>query len=183
MKNIIIIAIAAVVGIVGGGAGGYFLALKLNPAPVEVVEEVFDLKDGASLPLDTMTIKLKPSGGRSAVLKAKFVVVLKDEEALATAEKMKDYYYDAILSVIETKTAEDLGGFTSTTVTKPTEIVATADELANASENVENSEQTIEISKRNAIKEPILEAIRALYNNEEDREKIMSVMITDFSVN
>ena len=148
MKNIIIIAIAAVVGIVGGGAGGYFLALKLNPAPVEVVEEeVFDLQNGASLALNDVTIALKKSGSKSSFLKASFVIVFENEETLAAAEKMADYYRDAILSVFENKTAEEL------------------DTLG-----------------RNEMKEPILDAIRALYNNEEDREKIVAVMIPSFIV-
>lgn len=33
---------------------------------------------------------------------------------------------------------------------------------------------------RNDMKEPVLEAIRGLYNNEEDRENIMAIMISNF---
>jgi len=148
MKNILIIVIAAVVGIVGGGVGGYFLASKLNPANQVLEEEVaFDLQNGSSLALNDMTIALKKSGSKSSFLKASFVIVFEDAETLATAENMTDYYRDAILSVFEDKTADDLN-----------------------------------IVGRNEMKEPILQAIRELYNNEEDREKIVAVMIPSFIV-
>lgn len=148
MKNILIIVIAAVVGIVGGGVGGYFLANKLNPANQVVEEEVaFDLQDGSSLALNDVTIALKKTGSKSSYLKASFVIVFKDEEALTAAENMADYYRDAILGVFEEKTAEELNS-----------------------------------SSRNEMKEPILKAIRELYNDEEDREKVVAVMIPSFIV-
>lgn len=150
MKNILIIVIAAVVGVVGGGVGGYFLANHFNPANQATLEEEaeFDLKDGASLALNDVKILLKKAEGstKTPYLQASFVIVFKDADALTTAENMTEFYRDAILSVLELKTKAEL-----------------------SSENA-----------RNEIKEPILQAVRELYNSEEDREKIVKVMIPSF---
>jgi len=148
MKNILIIAIAAIVGVVGGGVGGYFLASKLNPANQVVVEEEteIDLKDCSSLVLEDVTIPLKRVSSKAVFMKANFIITLADEEALTTAEKMKEYYRSAILSVFESKTVAELDG------------------------------------KRNDMREPVLQAIRELYNSEEDREKIIGVDIPVYTL-
>ncbi|MBP3284099.1 MAG: flagellar basal body-associated FliL family protein [Clostridia bacterium] len=149
-KALIIIIIAVVFGLVGAGAGVYFMMNRFDPNKqvVEPEETGFDLKDGSSLALNDVMISLKKTGSKASYLKASFVIVFEDEKALATAEKMTDYYRDAILSVFESKTAEELS----------------------------------DSNKRNEMKEPVLEAIRSLYNNEEDREKIIAVMIPSFIV-
>ena len=47
---------------------------------------------------------------------------------------------------------------------------------------VKTSEELNHPSARNEMKEPVLNAVRELYNNEEDRENIMAIMISSFIV-
>ena len=61
---------------------------------------------------------------------------------------MREYIKDAIMSVFEVKTADELN----------------------------------QTGARNDMKEPVLNAIRELYNDEADRENIVAVMIPTFIV-
>ncbi len=47
---------------------------------------------------------------------------------------------------------------------------------------VKTAEELKELGAREAMKEPVLEAIRELYNDEEDRENIVAVKISSFIV-
>ena len=148
-KILVMLVVAIVFGVAGAAGGVFFMKSQFDPEKIAAMQEEpeFDLKDGSSLALNDVMVALKKTGSKSSYLKASFVIVFQDEEALATAENMTDYYRDAILGVFEEKTAEELNA-----------------------------------SSRNEMKEPILEAIRALYNNEEDREKVVAVMIPSFIV-
>lgn len=47
---------------------------------------------------------------------------------------------------------------------------------------VKTAAELTQVGARNDMKEPVLKAIRELYNNEEDRENIVAIMISSFIV-
>ena len=148
-KAILFIIVGVVLGLSGALAGVFFMMDQINkPVEEEPVIEEFDLKDGTRLTLEKVQVPLMQTTSKKQFLQADFTIVFKDEEALALAESMQEDIRDAIMSVFEVKTADELS--------KP--------------------------GSRNEMKEPVLNAIRELYNNEEDREKIMAVMIPSFIV-
>lgn len=149
-KAILFIVIGIVLGIGGALAGVFFMLNQGNPANEnkEFRVEEFDLKNGKSLTLEKVQIPLAPTGSKTQFLQADFTIVFKDEDALTQAEGMKEYIKDAIMSVFEVKTSEELK----------------------------------QPGARNNMKEPVLEAVRELYNDEADREKIVAVMIPTFIV-
>lgn len=149
-KAVLFIVIGIVLGIGGALAGVFFMLNQGNPAN-EIKEfkvEEFDLKNGKSLTLEKVQIPLAQTGSKTQFLQADFTIVFKDEDALTQAEGMKEYIKDAIMSVFEVKTSEELK----------------------------------QPGARNNMKEPVLEAVRELYNDEADREKIVAVMIPTFIV-
>lgn len=150
-KAVLFIVIGIVLGIGGALAGVFFMLNQTNKPQKEVNEfmvEEFDLKNGKSLTLEKVQIPLVQTGSKTQFLQADFTIVFKDEKALTQAEGMKDYIKDAIMSVFEVKTADEL-------------------------------KQT---GARNDMKEPVLNAVRELFNDEADRENIVAVMIPTFIV-
>lgn len=147
-KALIIIIVAAVLGLGLAGAGIFFIMKDKAPEeePGEVVVEKFDLKNGKHLTLEKVQVALMKTTSKASYLMADFVITFKSEEALKQAETMTPYIKDAIMSVFEKKTSEELAG------------------------------------NREAMKEPVLNAIKALFNNEEDKEQVVSVAISSYNI-
>lgn len=150
-KAVLFIALGIVLGVAGAIGGIYFMLNQGNNSEklIEKLKvEEFDLKNGKSLTLEKVQIPLARTSSKTQFLQADFTIVFKDDAALTQAEGMKEYIKDAIMSVFEVKTADELN----------------------------------QPGARNNMKEPVLEAVRELYNDEEDREKIAAVMISTFIV-
>ena len=124
--------------------------------------EEYDTTQGKRLTLSKVQVPLAGLGSKTSYLQADFTIIFKTENALKKAEAMEPDIKAAIYSVFETKTADDLK-------VKP----ATPDENGNIKEVV---------SPRIAMQEPLLEAIRAIYVTEEDKEDVVSVVISSFMV-
>ena len=167
-KALIFIVVGAILGVALAGGGIYFI-LNNAPAPEEEdgettekkVEE-YDLTQGKRFTLSKVQIPLAGMGSKTSYLQADFTIVFKTDVALKKAEAMEPDIKAAIYSVFETKTADDLRA-------KP----ATIDENGNAVESV---------SPRIAMQEPLLNAIRAIYVTEEDKEDIVGVVISSFMI-
>ncbi len=150
-KAVLFIIVGIVLGIGGALAGVFFMLDQANKPEKEITNtevEEFDLKNGKSLTLEKVQIPLVQTGSKTQFLQADFTIVFKDEKALTQAEGMEAYIKDAIMSVFEVKTADELK----------------------------------QLGARNDMKEPVLNAIRELYNDETDRENIVAVMIPTFIV-
>lgn len=150
-KAVLFIVLGIVLGVAGAIGGIYFMLNQGNNSEKlleKLKVEEFDLKNGKSLTLEKVQIPLAQTGSKTQFLQADFTIVFKDDDALTQAEGMKEYIKDAIMSVFEVKTADELK----------------------------------QPGARNNMKEPVLEAVRELYNDEEDREKIVAVMIPTFIV-
>lgn len=167
-KAFIFIIVGAVLGLALAG-GGIFFILNNAPAPeeegTETVEkkvEEYDTTQGKRLTLSKVQIPLAGLGSKTSYLQADFTIIFKSEEALKKAEAMEPDIKAAIYSVFETKTADDLK-------VKP----AVPDENGNIKET---------ISPRIAMQEPLLNAIRGIYVTEEDKEEVVSVVISSFMV-
>jgi len=167
-KAIIFIIVGAVLGVLLAG-GGIFFILNNAPTPVEdgveeqekKVEE-YDTTQGKRLTLSKVQIPLAGLGSKTSYLQADFTIIFKTDEALKKAEAMEPDIKAAIYSVFETKTADDLK-------VKP----AIPDEDGNIKEIV---------SPRIAMQEPLLKAIRDIYVTEEDKEEVVSVVISSFMI-
>ena len=167
-KALIFIIIGAILGVALAG-GGIYLILSNSPAPSEDGEEgeeskveEYDTTQGKRLTLSKVQVPLAGLGSKTSYLQADFTIIFKTEAALKKAEAMEPDIKAAIYSVFETKTADDLK-------VKP----AIPDENGNVKEVV---------SPRIAMQEPLLEAIRAIYVTEEDKEDIVSVVISSFMI-
>ena len=150
-KAVLFIVLGIVLGVGGALAGVFFMLNQSSKPQKEVTDfkvEEFDLKNGKSLTLEKVQIPLVQTGSKKQFLQADFTIVFKDEKSLTQAEGMRDYIKDAIMSVFEVKTADELN----------------------------------QPGARNDMKEPVLNAIRELYNDEVDRENIVAVMIPTFIV-
>lgn len=150
-KAVLFIVLGIVLGVGGALAGVFFMLNQSSKPQKEVTDfkvEEFDLKNGKSLTLEKVQIPLVQTGSKKQFLQADFTIVFKDEKSLTQAEGMREYIKDAIMSVFEVKTADELN----------------------------------QPGARNDMKEPVLNAIRELYNDEADRENIVAVMIPTFIV-
>ncbi len=150
-KAVLFIVLGIVLGVGGALAGVFFMLNQSSKPQKEVTDfkvEEFDLKNGKSLTLEKVQIPLVQTGSKKQFLQADFTIVFKDEKSLTQAEGMREYIKDAIMSVFEVKTADELN----------------------------------QPGARNDMKEPVLNAIRELYNDEVDRENIVAVMIPTFIV-
>lgn len=110
-KAIILIIVLVVVGM-AGTIGGLVYFLN-RPAEAEVVEEVdegIDYETAKLLTIAGMKVRLKQSGVKPSYLVASIDITLVDEEALTKFEALQPIIKDAILGVLETKTAEELDG-------------------------------------------------------------------------
>lgn len=110
-KAIILIIVLVVVGM-AGTVGGLIYFLN-RPAEAEVVEEVdegIDYETAKLLTISDMKVRLKQSGIKPSYLLANIDITLVDEEALTKFEALQPIIKDAILGVLETKTAEELDG-------------------------------------------------------------------------
>lgn len=110
-KAIILIIVLVVVGM-AGTVGGLIYFLN-RPAEAEVVEEVdegIDYETAKLLTIADMKVRLKQSGIKPSYLLATIDITLVDEEALTKFEALQAIIKDAILGVLETKTAEELDG-------------------------------------------------------------------------
>lgn len=163
-KAILFIVIGALLGVVVAAGGVFFLLSSDKEQPEEEVVEIqeFDVaNEGKRFTLEKVQIPLVMMGSKASYLQADFTIIFKTEDALKKAEAMTPDIKSAIYGVFETKTADELRA-------KPV-----------ANEN--NSEEKL-ISPREAMREPVLEAIRNLYLTEEDKENIHSVVISSFMV-
>ena len=150
-KAVLFIVLGIVLGVGGALAGVFFMLNQSSKPQKEFTDfkiEEFDLKNGKSLTLEKVQIPLVQTGSKKQFLQADFTIVFKDEKSLTQAEGMREYIKDAIMSVFEVKTADELN----------------------------------QPGARNDMKEPVLNAIRELYNDEVDRENIVAVMIPTFIV-
>jgi len=110
-KAIILIIVLVIVGM-AGTIGGLVWFLN-KPAEAEVVEEVdegIDYETAKLLTIADMKVRLKQSGVKPSYLLANIDITLVDEEALTKFEALQPIIKDAILGVLETKTAEELDG-------------------------------------------------------------------------
>ena len=150
-KAVLFIVLGIVLGVGGALAGVFFMLNQSSKPQKEVTDfkiEEFDLKNGKSLTLEKVQIPLVQTGSKKQFLQADFTIVFKDDKSLTQAEGMREYIKDAIMSVFEVKTADELN----------------------------------QTGARNDMKEPVLNAVRELYNDEADRENIVAVMIPTFIV-
>lgn len=110
-KAIILILVLVFVGMAGTIGGLVYFLNK--PAEAEVVEEVdegVDYETAKLLTIADMKVRLKQSGVKPSYLLANIDITLVDEEALTKFEALQPIIKDAILGVLETKTAEELDG-------------------------------------------------------------------------
>ena len=165
-KAILFIIIGVVLGVGLAGVGIFFMLQNggEKPEEPEVIEE-YDITQGKRLSLEKVQIPLKSTGSKTSYLQADFTIIFKTEEALNKANEMIPDIKDAIYGVFEVRTAEELKGQTV--------------KLGEDGLPLENAEPT---SMRNAMKEPVLNAIRDLYFNEEDKENIVAVIIPSFII-
>lgn len=165
-KAVLFIVIGVILG-VGLAAGGVFFMIKNGAiVPEEEIKKIeeYDLTQGKRLTLEKVQIPLASSGSKTSYLQADFTVVYKTDEALEKANTMIPDIKSAIYGVFETKTADELK-------VKP------------AGTNVdENGENMASVSPREAMREPLLDAIRELYLLEEDKENVVSVIISSFMI-
>ena len=164
-KALIFIIVGALLGVLLAG-GGIYLILSNSPAPTEEGEDgeepkvvEYDTTQGKRLTLSKVQIPLAGVGSKTSYLQADFTIIFKTDTALKKAEAMEPDIKSAIYSVFETKTADDLK-------VKPA-IDGTADNV---------------VSPRIAMQEPLLNAIRAIYVTEEDKEDVVSVVISSFMI-
>jgi len=164
-KALIFIIVGAVLGLLLAG-GGIYLILSNSPVPTEEGEEgeapkvvEYDTTQGKRLTLSKVQIPLAGVGSKTSYLQADFTIIFKTDAALKKAEAMEPDIKSAIYSVFETKTADDLR-------VKPS--------VDGSTENV--------VSPRIAMQEPLLNAIRAIYVTEEDKEDVVSVVISSFMI-
>lgn len=163
-KAILFIVIGVILGVGLAGGGVFFMIKNGAIVPEEELNRSmeYDLTQGKRLTLEKVQIPLASSGSKTSYLQADFTIVYKTDEALEKANTMIPDIKSAIYGVFETKTAEELK-------VKP----------AGTSENGEN---TASVSPREAMREPLLDAIRELYLLEEDKENVVSVIISSFMV-
>lgn len=167
-KTILFIIIGAVLGVALAGGGIFFILSHPSVPEEEGLEEQekkveeYDTTQGKRLTLSKVQIPLAGLGSKTSYLQADFTIIFKTDAALTKAEAMEPDIKAAIYSVFETKTADDLK-------VKP----AIPDENGNIKEVV---------SPRIAMQEPLLNAIRAIYVTEEDKEEVVSVVISSFMV-
>lgn len=163
-KAILFIVIGVVLGVALAGGGIYFMIQNAaeKPETEEPEIEEYDLTQGKRLTLEKVQIPLASSGSKTSYLQADFTIVFKTEDALNKANEMIPDIKAAIYSVFETKTADQLK-------VKPTT-------------ETEDGEAKSDISPREAMREPVLDSIRNIYTTEEDKENIVSVVISSFMV-
>lgn len=156
-KAVLFIIVGIVLG-AGLAAGGVFFMLKNGgiQAPVEPVVEVFDTTQGYTLSLKDVLIPLVQTSSRPDYLKADFTVIFKTEEALAKAEGIAPHISEAIYSVFETKTANEL--------------------------KVHYDSNGAKIVPRETMKEEVLNAIRNVFLEEEDKENVAAIIIYPFNI-
>ena len=155
-KAILFLIIGIVLGAALSAGGVYFMIQNGALAdPNAQVEEEYDLTQGKRLTLEKVQVPLVATGSKQSYLQADFTIVFKNEEALAKANEIIPDIRDAIQGVFEVKTADELK-------TQPT--------------------GEGQISPREAMKGPVLEAIRNLYLLEEDKEAVVAVVISSFMV-
>lgn len=157
-KAILFIVIGVVLGVALAGGGIFFMLQNGGEKPVEeepVIEE-FDITQGYRLTLEKVQIPLAISSSKTNYLQADFTIIFKNAEILTKAEGLLPDIKDAIYGVFETKTANELK-------VQP-----------NAEGNI--------VSPREAMKEPVLEAVRNVFFTEEEKEAVAAVAISSFIV-
>ena len=157
-KAILFIVIGVVLGVALAGGGIFFMLQNGGEKPVEVepVIEEFDITQGHRLTLEKVQIPLAISSSKTNYLQADFTIVFKNAELLTKAEGLLPDIKDVIYGVFETKTANELK-------VQP------------------NADGTI-ISPREAMKGPVLEAVRNVFFTEEEKDAVAAVVISSFIV-
>lgn len=170
-KALLFIIIGVVLGVALAGVGIFFLLQNGGTEPVdeeekEPVEEVFDTTQGKKLIMEKVQIPLATSAGSKAhFVQADFSITYKTEEALTKANELIPDIKAAIYSVFETKTADQLK---VKTIIDPV-----------TGESIVPEDQ---VAPRVAMCEPVLQAIKNIYLLEEDKENVVSVVISSFIV-
>jgi len=158
-KAILFIVIGVVLGVALAGGGIFFMLQNGGEKPIEEEKEVieeFDITQGYRLTLEKVQIPLAISSSKTNYLQADFTIIFKNAEILTKAEGLLPDIKDVIYGVFETKTANELK-------VQP-----------NAEGNV--------ISPREAMKGPVLEAVRNVFFTEEEKEAVAAVAISSFIV-
>jgi len=157
-KAILFIVIGVVLGVALAGGGIFFMLQNGGEKPVEekpVIEE-FDITQGQRLTLEKVQIPLAISDSKTHYLQADFTIIFKNAEILTKAEGLLPDIKDAIYGVFETKTAQEL--------------------------KVQPNQNGETISPREAMKGPVLEAVRNVFFTEEEKEAVAAVAISSFIV-
>lgn len=119
-KAIVLILVFVFVGMAATIGGLVYLLNKPAEQEVEVVDEGIDYTTAKLLNVATdMKVRLKQSGVKPSYLVATVDVTLVDDKAVTQFEPWKNVMMDAILGVLETKTAEELEGGNRASIKEP----------------------------------------------------------------